>query len=447
MSATDDKLNLLSDLIRKARAAGADGADAVFMGGRSLSLTRRLGRPEWLDRSESADVGLRVFMGKRQAIASSSDLSTDALEELVGRVLTMARSVPEDPYCGLAEPDLLATDHPDLDICDPAEPAAETLVERAARAEDAARAVPGVSNSEGAEAGWGRMDVAIAASNGFTGVYGTSRHSLSVSVLAGEGTAMERDYDYASAVFAKDLGEPEDIGRSAGEKAVRRLKPRKMETAQVPVVYDPRAARSLLSHLASAINGVAVARGTTFLKDKLGKRIFPRAVTIVDDPHRRRGLRSRPFDGEGIATRRCNVIDNGVLATWILDLRSARQLGMAPTGHAGRGSSSLPSPSVANLYLEPGRATPKDLMADIKSGFYITELIGFGVNGVTGDYSRGAAGFRIEDGELAHPVSEVTVAGNLNHIFANITAADDLEFRYGTDAPTLRVDGMTVAGR
>ncbi len=447
MSAADDKLNLLGDLIHKATAAGADGADAVFIGGRSLSLTRRLGRPEWLDRSESADVGLRVFMGKRQAIASSSDLSTEALEELVGRVLTMARSVPEDPYCGLAEPDLLATDRPDLDICDPAEPAADVLVEWATRAEDAARGVPGVTNSEGAEASWGRADVAIAASNGFTGVYGTSRYGLSVSVLAGEGTAMERDYDYASAVFAKDLDPPEDIGRSAGEKAVRRLKPRKMQTAQVPVVYDPRAARSLLSHLASAINGVAVARGTTFLKDKLGERIFPQSVTVVDDPRRRRGLRSRPFDGEGVATRRRNVVDNGVLATWILDLRSARQLGMAPTGHAARGSSSLPSPSVANLYLEPGQATPKALMADIKNGFYVTELIGFGVNGVTGDYSRGAAGFRIEDGELAHPVSEVTVAGNLNDMFAHITAADDLEFRYGTDAPTVRVDGMMVAGR
>ncbi len=440
-------LDLLTDLIGKATAAGADAADAVFVRGTSLSLARRLDKPELVERSEGADLGLRVFVGKRQAVASSSDTSAEALTELVDRALAMARTVPEDPYCGLADPDLLASEVPNLDIYDPHEADADELGDRAARAEEAARAVTGVTNSEGAEASWGSNTLAMAASNGFARTYSGSYSSLSVSVLAGEGTAMERDYDYASAVYAEDLRSPEDIGRRAGEQAVRRLNPRKVETAQVPVVYDPRAARSLVSHLASAINGVSVARGTTFLKDKLGQTIFPEAVTIVDDPLRRRGHRSRPFDGEGITTRKRNIVDKGTLTTWILDLSSARQLGLETTGHASRGTSSPPSPSAANLYLEPGTVSPAELMADIESGFYVTELIGFGINGVTGDYSRGASGFWIENGELTYAVSEVTVAGNLNSMFANITAADDLEFRYGVDAPTTRVDGLTVAGR
>ena len=446
MNTDTDNLNLLSDLIAKARSAGADTADAVLVEGVSLSLARRLGKPERLERAEGADLGLRVFIGRRQAIVSSSDRSAEALDELVERAVAMARSVPEDPFCGLAEPDMLAAAVPDLDILDTGEPAPETLADWAARAEDAARAVEGVTNSEGAEASWGRSTIAMAAGNGFGGTYSGSHHAISVSVLAGEGTAMERDYDFTSTVYAEDLRQPEEIGRAAGERTVRRLNPRKADSAQVPVVYDPRVARSLLGHLAGAVNGSAVARGTSFLKDKLGQAIFPASVTIVDDPLRRRGLRSKPFDGEGVATSLHNVVDGGVLSTWFLDLRSARQLEMATTGHASRGTSSPPSPSATNLYLEPGTVSPAELLGDIDSGFYVTELIGFGVNGVTGDYSRGASGFWIEKGVLAYPVSEVTVAGNLTHMFANITAADDLEFRYGTDAPTLRIDGMTVAG-
>ena len=446
MNTDTDNLDLLADLIAKARSAGADTADAVFVEGVSLSLARRLGKPERLERAEGADLGLRVFIGRRQAIVSSSDRSAEALAELVERAVAMARSVPEDPFCGLAEPDMLAAAVPDLDILDAGEPTPETLADWAARAEDAARAVEGVTNSEGAEASWGRSTIAMAAGNGFGGTYSGSHYAISVSVLAGEGTAMERDYDFTSTVYAEDLRQPEEIGRAAGERTVRRLNPRKADSAQVPVVYDPRVARSLLGHLAGAVNGSAVARGTSFLKDRLGQAIFPASVTIVDDPLRRRGLRSKPFDGEGVATSLHNVIDGGVLSTWFLDLRSARQLEMATTGHASRGTSSPPSPSATNLYLEPGTVSPAELLGDIDSGFYVTELIGFGVNGVTGDYSRGASGFWIEKGALAYPVSEVTVAGNLTHMFANITAADDLEFRYGTDAPTLRIDGMTVAG-
>ena len=444
---TSDPLGLLGGLIEQALKAGADAADAVFVEGTSLSVAHRLGKPERLERSESANVGLRVFVGRRQAIVSSSDTGTAALGDLVDRVLAMARSVPEDEYCGLAEPEVLADDVPDLDLDDADQPSQETLAGWAAAAEDAARAVSGVTNSEGAEAGWGRDAWALAASNGFAHAYGRSHCSVMASVLAGEGTAMERDYDYATAVHAEDLRNPDEIGRAAAERAVARLNARKAASAQVPVVYDPRVSGSLLGHLAGAIGGAAVARGTTFLKDKLGERIFPQSVTIVDDPRRRRGLRSRPFDGEGIGTRPIDVVKDGVLLTWILDLRSARQLGLASTGHASRGVSSPPSPSTSNLYLKPGSVSPAALMADIKSGFVVTELIGMSLNSFTGDYSRGAVGFWIEDGAIAYPVSEVTIAGNVIDMFAQLSAADDLEFRYGIDAPTLRVDGMTVAGR
>lgn len=447
MSQDDEPLDVLAAVIERAKAAGADAADAVLVGGAALSLSRRLGKPESLTRSEGADLGLRVLIGRRQAIVSSSDLSRRAMVELVARAVAMAGAVPEDPFCGLADADLLAAETSELDLCDATEPPSEVLTDWTARAEDAALGVAGVTNSEGAEAGWQRLSIALAASNGFARAYTTSRYSLSVAVLAGEGTGMERDYEYASTVHAEDLRSPEEIGRVAGEKAVARLGPRKVATAQVPVIYDPRVAGGIVRHLAGAINGAAVARGTTFLKNKLGEQIFSPSITIVDDALRRRGLRSKPFDGEGVATRRHAIVEKGVLKTWILDLRSARQLKMETTGHASRGTSSPPSPGTTNLYLEPGAVDPKALMADIKSGFYITELIGFGVNGVTGDYSRGAGGFWIDDGQLAFPVSEVTVAGNLTDMFRNLTAADDLEFCYGTDAPSLRIDGMTVAGQ
>jgi PmbA protein len=295
-------LDLLNAVLSKAVANGAEAADAVYVAGKSLSLTYRLGKREQLERSESTDLGLRVFVGQRQAVVSSSDLSAEALTGLVERAVAMARAVPDDPYCGLAEPADLATEVVDVDGCDEAEPTVEMLLERAARAEDAARAVSGVTNSEGAETGWGVSYHAVAATNGFTGAYSRSRHSLVVSVLAGEGTAMERDYDYTSAVHREDLRDAAEIGRSAGQKAVGRLHPQKVASARVPVIYEPRVAASLLGHLSAAINGAAVARGTTFLKDKLDTAIFPSSVNVVDDPLRRRGPRSRPFDAEGIPT-------------------------------------------------------------------------------------------------------------------------------------------------
>jgi PmbA protein len=441
-----DALNILGDLIPRARRAGADAADAVLFEGASIAHAQRLGKTEKLERSESYDLGLRVLVGKCQAMVSSNDRSAAAIGDLVERALAMARTVPEDPYCGIADPDQIARDFPSLETCDPEEPSATTLIARAREAEEAALGVAGVTNSEGAEAGWSRAVVALAASNGFAGSYAGSGHSLSASVLAGEGTGMERDYDFSSAVFAADLRDPGEIGRSAGERAVRRLGARKVATCQVPIIFDPRVSRSLLGHLIGAISGPSIARGTSFLKDKLGQQIFPEGVTIVDDPHRHRGLRSKPFDGEGIANRRRAIVENGALTTWLLDLRSARQLGLQTTGHASRGTSSPPSPSPTNLWLEPGATTAAALIAGVERGLYVNELMGMGVSGTTGDYSRGAAGFWIENGVLSFPVSEVTIAGNLKNMFRQLTAANDLEFKSGVDAPTLRIDGMTLAG-
>jgi PmbA protein len=442
----DDALDILTALIAKARRLGADAADAVLFEGASISHARRLGKVEKLERSEGYDLGLRVFFGKRQATVSSNDRTTAALDELAARAITMARVVPEDPYCGIAAPEELARDIPELDIFDPAEPAPETLIERAAAAEDAARSVPGVTNSEGAEAGWGRSKVVLAASNGFTGSYETSGQGVSVAVVAGNATEMERDYDFASAVYGADLEDAATVGKRAGERAVRRLKPRKVASQKVPVIFDPRVARGLLGHLTGAISGPAIARGTSFLKDKLGQPIFAKGITVLEDPHRQRGLRSKPFDAEGIANRRRAIVEDGVLTTWLLDLASARQLGLKTTGHAARGTGSPPGPSPTNLWLQPGALSRQALIADIAQGFYVTELMGMGVNGITGDYSRGAAGYWIERGQLAYPVSEVTIAGNLKDMFKQLTAASDLEFKTGFDAPTVRIEGMTVAG-
>ena len=440
-------LDKLDDLLKSARRGGADAADVVYAEGTSLAMSCRLGKPENLDRSEGTDLGLRVLIGKRQAIVSTSDTGEAALSELVERAISMARVVPEDEFCGLAPEDLLASEFPDLDECDPCEPEPGVLEERALEAENAAMAVSGVTNSEGAEAGWSKSHVAVLASNGFRGVRVRSHHSVGAAVLAGEGTAMERDYDWTSAVHAEDLADAAEIGRSAGEKAVRRLGPRKIETAEVPVVYDRRVSNSLLGHFASAVNGSSVSRGTTFLKDRMDTDVFADFVTVTDDPLRRRGLRSKSFDGEGVSTSKRNLIENGRLQSWVLDLRAARQLGLETTGNASRGTSSPPSPSTTNLFMAPGPASPADLMADIKSGFYVTGMMGRGVNMITGDYSRGAEGFWIENGEIAFPVSELTIAGNLDSMFKALVPASDLEFRYGTNAPTLRVDGMTVAGK
>ncbi|MEX0837949.1 MAG: metallopeptidase TldD-related protein [Parvibaculum sp.] len=444
-------LNAASALVDRALKAGAEAAEAVAMEGISLGVSWRLGKLEDVERSEGCDVSLRVFIGKRQASVSTTDLSEASLAPMIERVVAMARAAPEDPYCGLADAALLARDWPDLDIEDKSvPPTAEQLAAFAAEAEEAALAVEGVTNSSGAGAGWGRSGVALVtgygSGNGFAGSYAGTSCSVSCSVLAGDGTAMERDYDYTTARHAQDLEGAAVIGKRAGEKAVRRLHPRKVPSQTVPVVYDPRVSGGLVGHFSSAISGTSIARGTSFLKNDMGRSIFADGVSIVDDPHMKRGLRSKPFDGEGVGNSRMILVENGRLMTWLLDSATARQLGLATTGHAARGAGGPPSPAPTNLYMEAGCLNVNELIADIKQGLYVTELIGMGINGVTGDYSRGASGFWIENGEIVYPVSEITVAGNLKDMFLNMTPADDLEFRHGTNAPTIRVEGMTVAG-
>ncbi len=439
-------LDRLNDLIKQAKALGADAADAIFVESASLGVSFRMGKLEDVERSESLDVGLRVFVGKRQAVSSSTDLRPASLKALAERVVGMAKTAPEDPWCGLADPALLARELPALDLEDKADPGAALLRARAEAAEGAALAVPGITNSEGAGASWGRTRVALATSTGFAGDYAGTSHSVSVSVLAGEGTGMERDDDFLSARHGSDLGDPAAAGRHAAEKALKRLNPRKAETQAVPIVYDPQVASSLIGHFAGAINGSSISRGVSFLKDRMGERIFAPGINIVDDPHILRGLRSKPFDGEGVRNARRVFAEDGVLTSWVLDSASGRQLGLATTGHAARGTGGPPSPATTNLYMAAGTLSPAELIADIKQGFYVTELIGMGVNGVTGDYSRGASGFWIENGEIVYPVNEITIAGNLKDMFLHITPANDLVFKYGTNAPTLRVEGMTIAG-
>jgi PmbA protein len=439
-----DPRERLADLLAQARRAGADEADAVFFSGTSLSVSRRLGKIEHVERSEGRDLGLRVFVGERSAIVSAPGLDVASFADIAARAVAMARVVPADAMSSLGA--LREIPPADLDLDDPAEPDATALGERAALAEDAALAVSGITNTEGADAGFSRSEAVLVTSLGFAGAYRRSGHSISATALAGTGTGMQRDYDYSSAVHLADLDDAAGIGRRAAERALARLNPGRPKTARLPVVYDPRVSASLIGHLAGAVNGASIVRGTSFLRESMGQRVFAEGITVRDDPRRQRGLRSRPFDGEGQPTTPLDIIAGGVLQSWILDTRSARQLGLTTTGHAARGTSGPPGPSTTNLYMEPGALTPAALMADITEGLYVTELIGSGINGITGDYSRGAAGFMIRNGALAEPVAEITIAGNLREMFARLTPADDLRFVRGTDAPTIRIDGMMMAG-
>lgn len=439
-------LDILDDLVKTAIAKGADAADAIRVQGTSTSVSWRLGEIEEIERSEAHDLGLRVLIGKQQAFVSSNDTSENVLEDLVDRALDMARNMPEDEFCGLADPALLSKDFPALDLYDGTTKSAEELAETAKQAEEAAMAVEGITNSEGASSSYGHSSIALATSDGFRGSYSSSSHSIGVSVIAGEGTGMERDYDFDSKRHLEDLRSAGDIGALAGKRAVEILNPRKVASTQVPVIFSNRVSSSIVGHLSGAIAGSAVARGTSFLKDKMDQQVLSKGLNIVDDPHRVRGAASKPFDGEGVKNGRLNLVEDGILQSWILNSASAKQLGLQTNGRASRGTSSPPGSSTTNLYLEAGTLSHDDMVKDIKDGFYITSLIGFGVNGVTGDYSRGASGFWIENGELVYPVSELTVAGNLLDMFMNLTPADDLEFKSTTNAPSLRIDGMMVAG-
>ena len=447
MFTADNALDRATDLIARASRAGADAADVVYGASASRDVSVRLGVLEDVGSAEGAEIGLRIFVGKRSATASTSDFSSDSIATLVDRTVAMARLAPEDQFAGLAPDNMLAHGpFASFDTNDARDVAPEVLKERALEAEDAARAIPGVTNSQGGSASVGHGVHALATSAGFAGASLGSSHSVSASVLAGAGADMQRDYAYHSARHLSDLDDAIAIGREAGTRAVGRLNPVRLKSGPTTVVFDPRVGPPLLGALMGAISGSAIARKTSFLLDALGTQLFDSAVTITDDPWQIRGFRSRAFDGEGLATKPTTIIDKGVLTGWIADSASARQIGIAPTGHAARGISGAPGASAANLRMEPGSVTPAALMVDIVDGFYVTELIGMGVNGLTGDYSRGASGFRIVNGALAGAVAEVTIAGNLKDMFRALTPANDLTLRYTTNTPTLRIGNMMVAG-
>jgi PmbA protein len=443
-------LDIAQDAIARARRLGADAADTLVVSGEATEVEIRDDRIESVERSEGRDLGLRVFIGQSRgqssAIVSASRFEPDDLEAAAERAVAMARAAPADPYGGLADEKDIARDVPGLDMADDAAPSTEDLLALARAAEAAGLAVSGVTKSSGASSSASRRALVLVASNGFTGSYARTDYGVSASLIAGSGTAMERDYDYSAAVHFADLDPAERIGRQAGERTVRRLGARKAASQRVPVVFDRRVAGGLMGHLAQAVVGSAITRATSFLKDRMGDRLFKPGTSVIDDARLTRGRASKPFDGEGLPTGRLPVIEDGVLKTWLLDCRSARQLGLSSTGHASRGIGSPPSPSPSNLYLEPGTISRDALISTISNGFLVTELMGMGVNPVTGDYSRGAAGFWIENGEIAYPVSEVTIAGNLKDMFLALTPADDLEFRGTINAPTALVGEMTVAG-
>ncbi len=433
-------------LVEQARIAGADAADALYVCSESQSVQVRLGELEHVDRSEGEEMGLRVFVGHRSASVASSDFSPEAMRELVARAVAMAREAPEDPYAGLASAELIASaPFPDIDSEDRSSDDPQTLQNRALAAEKAALAVPGVTNSSGGSAGSSSSAVALATSTGFSGAYRSTGHSANVSVIAGEGAAMQRDSAWHGVRHVTDLDPPEEIGRLAGERAVAKLNPSKPKAGRYPVLFDPRVAGSLIGHFVGAITGSSVARKSSFLQEKLGQQIFGVGLRIVDDPLRPRGLRSRPFDSEGLPVSLTDLIEDGILKTWIADSASARQLGIRPTGHAVRGVGGPPGAGPSNLYIAPGQRSREELLAAFPEAVLVTELIGQGVNGVTGDYSRGAVGFMVRAGAIAEPIAEITIASNLLDMFATLEPGSDLEFRRGVDSPTLLVPEMTVA--
>jgi len=442
----DQALERACALVEKAKQAGADAADAAYSGSASETIQVRLEKLEEVERSEGEHITLRVFSGARSASIGSSDLGNDALTELAQRALDMARAAPEDPFAGLASAELLGNGPwPDLDLVDNSTVAPEGLRDLAREAEDAARAVAGITNSDGAAASASRSVSALATSHGFAAHHVGTGRSISASVVAGDGADKQRDHAWRQARHVADLPGAAEIGTLAGERTVARLRPARVKSGQMPVVFDPRVAGSLLGHLVSAISGPSIARRASFLLDRLDDQLFDPSLVIEEDPLRSRGLRSRPFDGEGLATAPRKLVENGKVSGWLMNCASARQLGLAPTGHASRGGG-VPGVTVGNVVLAAGDVSPADLLADIDQGILVTELIGMGVNAVTGDYSRGASGFFIEKGEIAGPVAEFTVAGNLIDMFARMKPADDLEIYRGIDAPTVRIDGMSVAG-
>ncbi|WP_303853387.1 TldD/PmbA family protein [Bartonella apis] len=440
----DSQIDKASALVEAARKAGADNSDAVIVRSRSVSVSVRLGKVEATEASENDDFSLRVFVGKKVA-SISANLSADPIS-LAERAVAMAKVSPENPFEGLADCTRLVKAPKDLDLFDPFVPDSKYLTEKALETENSALSVKGVTNSDGASAGYGSGGLVLVTSDGFCGSYQSSRFSFSCSALAGEGTAMERDYDYTTALHHEDLDKTTAIGKNAGERAVRRLNAQKAKTGTVNVIFEPRMARTIASHIASMVNGAAVARKTSLLQNRMGEQIMKPTITVTDQPLKKRGNSSRPFDGEGVEGVPLNVIENGLLRHWFLSSSVARELHLETNGHGVRSASSV-QPASTNFAIEPGEKSPDEMMKAIKNGFYVTELFGHGVDLVTGQYSRGASGFWIENGELAYPVSEVTLGSNLLDMLAHLTPASDIDRRYGTAAPSLLIEGMTLAGK
>lgn len=435
----------LEFLIDKAKVAGADQVDAIQLESTSMSVAYRQGDLETMDRAEGSEIGLRVLVGQRQAVTSTSDMSKESLQKLVERAMDMVKVVPEDPYIGLADSSQFSkapTAVGDMD-----EVATEELLSRARSAEESALSVSGVTQSEGAGSSWSTLSYQILTSEGFQGAHRISNQSLSCMVVAGQGEAMQRDYESTAAISGTDLLSPELVGRNAGERAVKRLNPRKIKTGHYPVIYHRRLGGPyLLAPLVEATNGLNVAKGTSFLKDSLGKPLFSPDVTIWDDPLLARGLGSRPFDREGIEASKLAVVEKGELKSWLLNLHAARQLGLSSTGHAHGGITTPPQVSATNFFIAPGSQTPEELLKSVPAGFYVTELMGFGINGITGDYSLGASGFWVENGEITYPVSEVTIAGNLKEMYRTLVPASDLVMDSPVCTPTVLIESMMVAG-
>ena len=443
---SQNKTQLMSALLDGARKAGADGADAALATGDATSVSVRLGKTESVERSEDFAAGLRVFVGKKTATLSLGQLQEADIPSLCERAVAMAKAGPDDPYAVLATRDQIAQDLPDLDMCDDSDLGADALIEMAMQAEDAARSTKGISNSEGSSASQGHSEIFIAGTHGFSAGYRRSSFGFSSVVLAEKDGQMQRDYDYSSAVYASDLQDPEVIGKRAAERTLARLGAQKAKTGQFPVIYDNRVSRSLAGHFASAINGASIARGTSFLKDKMGEQIANKAINLIDDPLRPRGAGSRSFDGDALPVARRALISCGQLDSWLLDLSSAKQLGLAPTGNAKRSLANPPSPGTSNLILENGDLSLEALIADIEQGFLVTELMGSSVSLITGDYSRGAGGFWIENGQISWPVGEATIAGNLKEMFMGMVPANDPDLTSSMIVPSIRIDNMMVAG-
>ena len=438
--------DIIEKALSAAKQAGADGADVSFIKGGGLDVQVRLGKVESAERAEDYQMGMRVFVGQKSATISSGQLDDENITELAERAVAMAKHAPEDPYARLATAEEQAKSFPEIELFDDTSYSTEKLTEIALTCEEAALSQAGISNSDGASASSGSSEVLIGTSTGFNASYKRSSFGFSAVVLAEQDGQMERDYDYSSAVFAEDLDDPETVGRSAATRTLARLGGRKPQTGTFPVIYDKRVSRSLAGHVASAINGAAIARGTSFLKEKMGQQIANSSVRLLDNPLLPRGMGSRLFDGETLPVQKRYLVKDGCLQGWLLDLATAAQLGLSPTGNASRSLSGPPSPSVSNFIMEEGKTTLDDMIADIDQGFYITELMGSSVSLTTGDYSRGASGFWIENGRITWPATEATIAGNLKDIFTDMMPADDLELTQSIAAPSVFVKQMMVAG-